>query len=191
MHAAQQLAAAEGTNFHIASKDMQPTFPYAAIAADCPAYHLALACAHDLNAVSFSKRACPSLVSSPLRVNMDLEQKRSVYRSLPANGGGSSDHKPCETNMAQRLYEKAVRMTVMKNVELESGVVIPPGIYPGTSSQTSIETNDKGTILTEPEYRLELTADQLVSMGGQTARDLVSSEFDVTKFVQSGDILAS
>jgi hypothetical protein len=80
-------------------------------------------------------------------------------------------------------------MTVMKNVELESGVVIPPGIYPGTSSQTSIETNDKGTILTPPEYRLELTADQLVSMGGRTTRDLVSSEPDVTKFVQSGDIL--
>jgi hypothetical protein len=52
------LAAAEGTHLHIASKDMQPTFLYTAIAADCPAYYLALACAHDLNAASFSTRAC-------------------------------------------------------------------------------------------------------------------------------------
>jgi hypothetical protein len=49
------LAAAEGTNLHIAFKDMQPTFPYAAIAADCAAYHLALACAHDLNAKRWKK----------------------------------------------------------------------------------------------------------------------------------------
>jgi len=43
-----ECAAAEGTNLHIAFKNMQPTFLYAAIAAGCPVYHLALACAHDL-----------------------------------------------------------------------------------------------------------------------------------------------
>src|SRR5260370_40012918 len=75
---------------------MQPTFPYAAIAADCPVYHLALACAHDLNAASFSTRACPSLVSSPLRVNMDLDKahEHPAQRSWSGLDVGKLAHKP-------------------------------------------------------------------------------------------------
>src|ERR1700730_2334198 len=75
---------------------MQPTFPYAAIAADCPAYHPALACAHDLNAASFSTRACPSLVSSPLRVNIDLDKahEHPAQRSWSGLDVGELAHKP-------------------------------------------------------------------------------------------------
>jgi hypothetical protein len=90
--------------------------------------------------------------------------------------------------MAQQ--QPAIRLKVLENVELESGVVIPPGIYSGNTAQFSFDDLGRGVVDSlEREHKLKLTADQIVSMAGKTSPNLLSCEYDVTKFVRSGQIL--
>jgi hypothetical protein len=70
---------------------------------------------------------------------------------------------------------------VRAEVELETGLTLPPGDYWGAAYQML-----QGESWTSPEYKLKLTADQISRMSGQPRPGLVGSEFNVTGFVRSG-----
>jgi hypothetical protein len=70
-------------------------------------------------------------------------------------------------------------------VELYPGIVLPPGSYSGTKTQTRNESIG-GVSWTPPLYRIELTEEQLASMGATVQHNLSSEQIDVTKFVRQG-----
>ncbi len=72
--------------------------------------------------------------------------------------------------------EMMVRLAVTRPVEIKQGLVLPPGTYDGISRRTRVATQD-GVTWTEPEYRVDVQ------------KDLMSLDYDVTKFVRAGDIL--
>jgi hypothetical protein len=89
--------------------------------------------------------------------------------------------------MGQETRRTPIQLTATKPIELDPGVVLPPGTYTRTSKQTALHTQ-AGATSTKPEYKLELTAEQLTSMGATNMGNYVSIEYDVSKFVRSGDI---
>jgi hypothetical protein len=116
--------AAEGTHLHIASKDMQPTFLYAAIAADCPAYHLALACDHDLNAASFSTRVRSE------RPLTNPDEPRASVRYCPADRCATTAEK-CAFHKAFSHFERSVsRLCRVRLPKFSGRATRPPeGFY--------------------------------------------------------------
>jgi hypothetical protein len=92
--------------------------------------------------------------------------------------------------MAQQKRIRPVQLTAVREVEIGKGVVLPPGHYAGTSKQIGLETY-QGVSWTNPSYHLELSAEQFESMGGRPSDRLISTEYDLTKFVSSGDISVS
>ncbi len=72
-------------------------------------------------------------------------------------------------------------------VELELNVVLPPGFYAGTEIRIGLETTS-GVSWTKPEYTIELTADQLASIGVRISPNVTSAKYDVTTFVRSGEL---
>jgi hypothetical protein len=65
---------------------------------------------------------------------------------------------------------------------------MPPGSYPGTKTRTRVSFLDGSVNWTPTRYRIELTADQLASMGATVQRDQSSEEIDVTEFVRMGKL---
>jgi hypothetical protein len=92
--------------------------------------------------------------------------------------------------MAQQKRIRPVQLTVVREVEIDKGIVLPPGHYAGTSKQIGMETL-QGVSWTKPTYHLKLTAEELESMGAPPDDRLISTVFDLTKFVRSGDISVS
>jgi hypothetical protein len=85
--------------------------------------------------------------------------------------------------------ERPIRLQVTQGVEIDSGLLIPPGIYPGIAKQAFFIDVARGAVdCRAPEYKLELTADQIVAMGGKAAANF-SYAYDVTRFVNSSQIL--
>jgi hypothetical protein len=83
----------------------------------------------------------------------------------------------------------AVSLTAHNGVELEAGVTLPVGRYVGTANELSISTL-QGPSWAKPVYRIELTVEQLAAMGiAPKAQNLMSIEYDVTKFVRSGALI--
>ncbi len=83
------------------------------------------------------------------------------------------------------MIEEEVRCLVARDLEIEPGMVLPPGTYAGTRQELHFQGR-----LVDTRYSLDLSADQLRSMGAWDLHpDLVSESWDVTKFVRSGDIL--
>jgi hypothetical protein len=72
-----------------------------------------------------------------------------------------------------------VTLEATQEVELYPGIVLPPGSYSGTKTQTRNES-------TPPLYRIELSEEQLASMGATVQHDLRSEQIDVTEFVRLG-----
>jgi hypothetical protein len=105
--------------------------------------------------------------------------------SPPWSAGGGEDKVWHMAGPNQR--NEQVNLTVVTEVEIERGVILPLGTYVGTSKQFGFARTD-GISWTSPEYTLRLTADQLISMGMKYVRNL-SIEFEVTKFAGSGDIV--
>jgi hypothetical protein len=91
----------------------------------------------------------------------------------------------------QRIQARAVRLQATQTVELDQGVILPPGFYTGTEWSTGLETVSGGVSWTAPQYKIEFTPDQLAKMGARVALNLISSEIDVTKFVRSGELTAT
>jgi hypothetical protein len=75
-----------------------------------------------------------------------------------------------------------VTLEATQEVEIYPGIVLPPGSYSGTKTQTRNES------LGGPLYRIELTEEQLASMGATVQHDLRSEQIDVTEFVRQGQL---
>jgi hypothetical protein len=92
--------------------------------------------------------------------------------------------------MSQETRQGDVLLEVRAPVELEPGVVLPPGSYNGTSKETGLHTL-QGVSWTPATYHIELSGDQLAAIGANVVDDLVSTEYDVTRYVQAGMIEVS
>ena len=78
-----------------------------------------------------------------------------------------------------------ITLEAAQAVELHGGMVLPPGSYPGTKSRAR-EDALGGEIWSTTRYRIELTADQLASMGATVQPNQSSEEIDVTEFIRLG-----
>jgi hypothetical protein len=83
-----------------------------------------------------------------------------------------------------------VRLTVTRDIALEQGILLPRGTYIGTRKQIGLVTY-QGKNWAPPTYLLELDADQIASVGGNVRPNLVSVEYDVTKYVRTKEIVPS
>jgi hypothetical protein len=82
---------------------------------------------------------------------------------------------------------RRITLSAANNIEIERGIVLPPGSYDGIERQAGLEMVDR-TRWSEPEYKIEITADQFARMGANNAGQLLSIEYDVTKFVRWGQL---
>lgn len=82
---------------------------------------------------------------------------------------------------------RRITLSAANKVEIERGIVLPPGSYDGIERQAGLELVDR-TRWSEPEYRIEMTADQLARIGANNTEQLLSMEYDVTKFVRWGQL---
>ena len=81
-----------------------------------------------------------------------------------------------------QVQTKKVTFKVAQAVELRAGLVLPPGFYTGTK-RTRLEPVGSGQNWTDPRYTIKFTAGQLASIGAMN--------FDVTKFVRSGQLIVA
>lgn len=92
--------------------------------------------------------------------------------------------------MARKLRRTQVRYRVSEPVEIEEGVLLPAGSYAGTMEEGGIDTM-LGVQWMSPQYRLELSADELESMGRKNHPSIDSIDYDLAPFVRSGKIEVS
>jgi hypothetical protein len=85
-------------------------------------------------------------------------------------------------------FTETTRITLVaaQDVDLHTGIVMPRGSYPGTRTRTRVSYLDGSVNWTPTRYRIELTAEQLASMGAIVQPNQSSEEIDVTEFVRSG-----
>ena len=82
---------------------------------------------------------------------------------------------------------RRITLSAASDIEIERGIVLPPGSYEGIERQAGLELIDR-TRWNAPEYKIEITSDQLARLGAGSARQLLSTEYDVTKFVRWGQL---
>jgi hypothetical protein len=83
-----------------------------------------------------------------------------------------------------RVRSKPVLLTATAPVELEPGIVMQPGTYPGECKELGVRTIGGKTRWTPPEYSIEFTGRQLATMGMKKTEGLISIDWDVTPFVK-------
>ena len=81
---------------------------------------------------------------------------------------------------------RKITLEATQAVDLDTGIVMPPGSYPGTKTRTRVSFLDGSVNWTPTRYRIELTAEQLASMGATVQPNQSSEEIDVTEFVRLG-----
>jgi hypothetical protein len=81
-----------------------------------------------------------------------------------------------------------ITLEAVQAVELSKGVVLPPGSYPGIKARAREDVLDSGITWSPIRYRIELTAEQLASMGATVQPNQSSEEIDVTEFVRLGQL---
>ncbi|WP_454616507.1 hypothetical protein [Bradyrhizobium cenepequi] len=89
-----------------------------------------------------------------------------------------------------QVRRQSVRLDTGMSIELEPGVVMPPGSYRGQSKQLGMATLN-GVSWTQPEYTVEFSGQQLAAMGMQNASNIISIDYNVTKYVRLGQIAVS
>ena len=89
--------------------------------------------------------------------------------------------------MSQKMRNTDIVFTVREPVELEKDVLLPAGSYSGKCKEVGME-GLSGVSWAPPRYLIELTAEQLASIGAKHALNLISVEYDVSKYVSSGQI---
>ena len=72
-------------------------------------------------------------------------------------------------------------------IQIEPGVILPAGTYTATEGQTGVYLRGKLN-WGNPDYHIELSAEQLAEMGVKTSQGLISAEIPLTKFVRSGHL---
>jgi hypothetical protein len=84
-------------------------------------------------------------------------------------------------------FTEATKITLEAGqaIELYAGVVLPPGSYSGIKAW--VREDALGDLVSMPSrFRIELTAEQLVSMGAAVQPNQNWEEIDVTEFVRLG-----
>jgi hypothetical protein len=89
--------------------------------------------------------------------------------------------------MAERRDTLRISVTAREAVEIEGGVVLPPGAYRGTRTRIGVALGGR-TSWTPPRYKIELTSLQLADMGVPIKDHFVTTDFDVTPLVNSGKL---
>ena len=90
----------------------------------------------------------------------------------------------------QRIKTKAVMLEAKQAVELETGVVLPPGHYPASEVRHGLETMGGDVTWAEPHYKIEFSAKELAKIGVKGA-SRVFVRYDVTTLVRSGQLTVS
>jgi hypothetical protein len=108
-------------------------------------------------------------------------------RSLPSFLYGNCRARRSADRLARMSQlQSVINLTIVVPVEIGRGLVVPAGTYTGNKKTL------RGQGSTEPQYTLELTAAQLnVLAAAQPSANLISVEYDVTKFVKLGQIVVS
>ena len=90
--------------------------------------------------------------------------------------------------MSQAARNRDVRYTVREPVEIETGVFLPAGQYPGRMEERGLETLSKGVVWSSATYRIELSMKDLASMGRDNASGLFAVSYDLARFITQGQI---
>lgn len=90
--------------------------------------------------------------------------------------------------MAQAARNTEVRYIVSEPVEIETGVFLPAGHYSGMMEERGLETLSKGVVWNSPQYRIELSAEELAGMGRENAAGLHAISYDLARFVTQGQV---
>ena len=91
----------------------------------------------------------------------------------------------------QRLQTRAVMLEAKQAVELEPGVVLPPGYYPATEERAGLETIGGDVTWAEPRYKIEFSAKELAKLGVKGAASRIFVRYDVTNFARDGTLAQS
>lgn len=78
-----------------------------------------------------------------------------------------------------------ITLEAAQAIELDTGIILPPGSYLGARMRTR-DDSPGGVIWQPTRYRIELTAEQIASMGAKVQPNQRFEEIDVTKFVRKG-----
>jgi hypothetical protein len=81
-----------------------------------------------------------------------------------------------------------ITLEAAQAIELDIGVLLPPGSYQGARMRTRDDLPGD-VIWTPTRYRIELTAEQIASMGAKVQPNQSFEEIDVTKFVRIGQLI--
>ena len=73
-------------------------------------------------------------------------------------------------------------------VELEPGVVLPPGYYPTIEEQSGLETMGGDVTWAAPQYKIEFSAKELAKLGIKGVASRIFVRYDVTAFVRGGKL---
>jgi hypothetical protein len=90
--------------------------------------------------------------------------------------------------MERQVKVTSAIVNVRSAVEIDVGVVLPPGKYLGLCTQVGMPTLAGDISWAQPEYSIRFTADQLTSMGAKDVQNHISIEYELTKYVRSGAI---
>jgi len=83
---------------------------------------------------------------------------------------------------------KKITLEAAQAIELDTGVFLPPGSYQGARMRTRDDL--PGDVIWKPtRYRIELTTEQIASMGAKVQPNQSFEEIDVTKFVRRGRLI--
>jgi hypothetical protein len=93
--------------------------------------------------------------------------------------------------MTDRVRRTSVQLTACEAIQLESALTLPAGVYTGEKKELGIALMDGHIQWTRPAYIIEFSAEELASMGMSDTGQLISVEYDVTKFVRLGQLRAS
>jgi hypothetical protein len=88
----------------------------------------------------------------------------------------------------QRVQTRAVMLVAKQAVELEPGVVVPPGCYPAIEERTGLETIGGDVTWAEPRYKIEFSAKELAKLGVKGAVSRIFVRYDITMRVRSGEL---
>ena len=81
-----------------------------------------------------------------------------------------------------------ITLEAAQAIELDIGIFLPPGSYQGARMRTRDDL--PGDVIWKPtRYRIELTAEQIASMGAKVQPNQSFEEIDVTKFVRRGRLI--
>jgi hypothetical protein len=82
------------------------------------------------------------------------------------------------------MVDRSVTLVANAEVSIEGGLTLPPGYYRAVKRQIEVRTPSKQQF-TDPEYLIELSGRQIVTMGGTPgAAGLIWAEVDVSRQVR-------